>query len=137
MIFSGTEQLSLSLQGTNTAIQEAVVAANVAIQYLEILRVDDMFDQFYSKTVDKSKDLTAPPALPRFRRPLRKPGDNTASSHAFADPASYFRKQYFETLDLLVNELKRRFQQKLGLPTVAVIEKTTTVTKCSQCRINF
>jgi len=33
------------------------------------------------------------------------------------------RKQYFETLDLLINELKRRFQQKRGLPVVVVIEK--------------
>jgi len=33
------------------------------------------------------------------------------------------RKQYFETLDLLINELKRRFQQKRGLTVAAMIQK--------------
>ena len=42
----------------------------------------------------------------------------------FATPQSYFRRQYYEALDLVTNELKRRFQQKGGLPVAAVIEKT-------------
>ena len=46
------------------------------------------------------------------------------TSHSFDTPQSYLRKQYFEALDLLINELKRSFQQKRGLPVVAAIEKT-------------
>lgn len=42
----------------------------------------------------------------------------------FNTPQSYFRRQYFEVLDLLASELKRRFQQKQGLPVAAVLEKT-------------
>ncbi len=123
LFFSGTEQLSLSLQGKDTTVQEATVAAEMAIQYLTRLRSDESYDQFYSNVIDGSKELTAPPALPRFRRPPRRPGDDSAASHEFVTPASYFRKQYFEVLDLLTSELKRRFQQKRGLPVVAVIEK--------------
>ena len=35
-----------------------------------------------------------------------------------------FRIQYFELLDVLMNEFKRRFQQKRGIPIAALIEKT-------------
>ena len=62
--------------------------------------------------------------LPRYRKPPTKPGDVSAASHEFATPQSYFRRQYYEALDLVTNELKRRFQQKRGLPVAAVIEKT-------------
>ena len=41
----------------------------------------------------------------------------------FSDAKMYFRQQYFETLDLLIDELKQRFQQRRGLPVMAVLEK--------------
>ena len=67
--------------------------------------------------------ITSPPTLPRFRQSPRKPGDVGADSHEFTTPQAYYRRQYFEALDLLINELKRRFQQKRGLPVAAEIEK--------------
>ena len=121
LIFSGTEQLSLTLQGKDTKIQEGTMAAELAIQYLVRLQLDASFDQFYTKVVEDSKDLTSPPVLPRCRQPPRRPGTEGAVGHAFPNPESYFRKQYFEVLDLLTNELKRHFQQKSGLPMAAMI----------------
>ena len=59
LIFSGTEQLSLTLQGKDTTIQEGSVAAELAIQYLLRLRSDASFDQFYTKVAQDSKDLTS------------------------------------------------------------------------------
>ena len=35
----------------------------------------------------------------------------------------YFERKYFEVLDLLNNELKRRFQQERGMPVAQTIEK--------------
>ena len=123
MIFSGTEQLSLTLQGKDTTIQEGTMAAELAIQYLLRLRPDASFDQFYAKVVEDSKDVTSPPMLPRYRQPSRRPGTEGALGHAFPNhPESYFRKHYFEVLNLLTNELKRCFQQKRGLPMAAMIE---------------
>ena len=83
-----------------------------------------MFDEFYSGVVEASKELTSSPTLPRYRKPPTKPGDVSAASHEFATPQSYFRRQYYEALDLVTNELKRRFQQKRRLLVAAVIEKT-------------
>ena len=122
LIFSGTEQLSLTLQGKDTTIQEGTMAAELAIQYHVRLRSDALFYQLYTKVVEDFKDLTSPPVLPRCRQPPRRPGTEGAVGHAFPNPESYFRKQYFEVLDLLTNELKHRFQQKQGLPVAAVIE---------------
>ena len=78
---------------------------------------------FYEDVVKCSKDLTASPCLPRYRRPPKRLDEAGLSSHEFSSPECYFRQQYFEVLDLLVNELKRRFQQKRGMPVVATIEK--------------
>ena len=47
-IFSATEQLSITLQGVNTTIQEAVQASKLALSFLQRLRSDDAFESFYS-----------------------------------------------------------------------------------------
>ena len=103
LILSGTEQLSLSLQGKDTTVQESVNAAELAVKYLERLWQDSSFEQFYSQTVEASRDITSPPVLPRFRRPPRKPGDVGAYNHEFNSPQAYYRRQYFEALGLLIN----------------------------------
>jgi len=63
------------------------------------------------------------PTLPRFRQPPRRLGEEGAPGHVYPLVESYFRKQYFEVIDLLVNELKRRSTQKLGLPIACTLEK--------------
>ena len=56
------------------------------------------------------------PVLPRYRHPPRRLDDG-ADSHAFATPRDYYRRQYFEVLDFIKEELSRRFDQKfLALP---------------------
>ena len=116
--------MSLTLQGKDTTIQEATIwlQTRLTIQYLQRQHSDSSFDKFYSQVVEESKDLTSPPSLPRHRQPP-KWIDVRATAHEFATLVDYFRKQYFEVLDLLINELKRRFQQKRGMPVVAVLEK--------------
>ena len=114
--------MSQTLQGKDTTIQEAVNATDLAIRYLTRLRSDTTFVDFYSKVVENSKELTSDPVLPRYRRPPQRIDDGEAPVH-FSDAKSYFKQQYFEILDLLVNELKRRFQQKRGLPVMSILEK--------------
>ena len=123
LIFAGTEQLSIALQGKDTTVQEATTAANLAVNYLERQRSDEKFQSFYEDVLESSKDLTAPPCLPRYRRPPRRLDEASSTSHEFTSTESYFRQQYYEVLDLLVNELKRRFHQKRGMPVVVAIEK--------------
>ena len=77
----------------------------------------------YEDILESSNDLTAAPCLPRYRRPPRRLDEVSSTSHEFTSTESYFRQLYFEVLDLLINELRRRFQQKRGMPVVVVIEK--------------
>ena len=122
LIFSGTEQLSLTLEGKDTTIQEGTMAAELAAQYLQRQRTDESFTAFYSRVVDSAKELTSPPVLPRYRQPPKRL-DGGSSAHLFSTPECYFRKQYFEVLDLMIHELKRWFQQERGMPVAEVIER--------------
>ena len=123
LVFAGSEQLSITLQGKDTTIQEAITASELAVRHLQRLRSDSSFDTFYASVVESANDLTSPPSLPRYRTPPKKPGDASSSSHRFPTPESYFKKQYFEVFDLLTNELKRRFSQERGVSVAAMIEK--------------
>ena len=122
LIFAATEQLSLTLQGKDTTIQEGYQAAVVARSYFEKQRTDAAYDTFYSVVVTKSKDMTDDPVLPRQRRPPRRIDSDTLS-HEFSTPKCYFRKQYFEALDTVISELSDRFCQRRGLPIAAKLEK--------------
>ena len=83
-----------------TTIQDASMAPDVAVRYLQGLISDVLFGKFYTKVVGDSKDLTSPPLLPRYRQPPRKIGHEGASGNVFCTPESYFRKQYYEVIDL-------------------------------------
>ena len=122
LIFSATEQLSLTLQSIDTCIQEAVTASKLAIHFLERQRTDGAYDCFYNSVLCESKDLTDEPALPRPRRPPRRIDDGS-SPHSFSDPKLLLRQVYFEALDITIQELKHRFDQTRGMPTAAALEK--------------
>jgi len=122
LVFSATEQLSITLQGTDTSLQQAVQAAKLAITYMERQRSDGAYDSFYSHVLAKSKGLTDQPTLPRQRR-LPRQIDSGSTAHQFDSLKSYFKKQYFEVLDVVTVELKHRFQQERGMPIAALLEK--------------
>ena len=110
LVFSATEQLSRTLQMHDINAQEATMAASQAVSFLSRQRMETSFSSFYQATVGEAKDLTEPPTLRRQRRIPRRLDDGSPS-HTFASPDSFFRQQYFETFDLLINELKWRFDQ--------------------------
>lgn len=118
LIFSAIEQLSISLQGKDTTIQESVHAAKLALNYLEFQRNDDKFEAFYA---EESKNLTSEPALPRYRKRPRRLDDGEPN-YQFHDPKSLFRQKYFEAIDLVYNDLKHHFHQERGMPVAAALE---------------
>ena len=93
LVVSATEQLSLSLQGKDTTVQEAIQASNLAVNYLERQRSDEAFNYFYDCLTETSKELTSEPSLPRYARRSRRIDDGEPS-HRFETPKSYFRQQY-------------------------------------------
>ena len=67
------------------------------------------------------KDKTEEPVLPRYRK-ARKRLDDGSHPHTFEDPKSYFRQQYFESLETLTGEIKQRFNQK-GMDKILAIDR--------------
>ena len=58
-----------------------------------------------------------PPCLPRARWPPKRL-DTGSEPHAYETPKDYYKQIYFEILDVLLNEISRRFDQAtLKYPT--------------------
>ena len=86
LIFSAIEQLSRTLQAKNTNMQNAVESAKLASSYLERQRSEENFEQFYSRVLEDSKDLTLRPVLPRHRRLPQRIDSGSTSNYRFRDP---------------------------------------------------
>ena len=117
LVFSATEQVSITLQCKNTTIQEALSAAAMAESFLQRQRKDNSFEMFYSSVVSQANEYNiSDPVLPRYRRPPKRIDDG-APPHHFTSAKEYFRVQYFEVIDLLKGEISKRFSEKsLAVP---------------------
>lgn len=120
-VFNVAETLSTGIQGKQTSAQDAFTAAETATTNLTRKRNDTEFKTFFSSVLEKRHSIiTDEPTLPRARR-INVRIDDGSQNHAFNDVQDYFRKQYYEALDIVINDIKRRFQQAFTL--VLKIEK--------------
>jgi hypothetical protein len=71
-------------------------------------RSDSAFDSFYEAVVAASQNLTDEPVLPRKRKIPRRLDDRTPSHHP-STPTDLYRQKYFQVLDVVCEEIKRRF----------------------------
>ncbi len=92
----------------------------MAISFLERQRNDEAFDYFYSSVILESRELTEEPT---GQRHSPKRIDDGSSPHNFKDPKSLLKKDYYEALDITIQELEHRFDQSRGMSTAAAIEK--------------
>ena len=111
VIFAPTEQLSCTLQSKDTTIQEAREAALVKEKVSRRQRTDSAFQDFYKTIVAASQNLTDEPVLPRQRK-LPRRIDDGAPSHQPSTPAKLYRQKYLEALNIVCEEINRRFHQK-------------------------
>ena len=98
MVFGATEQLSVTLQGRNVNAQDAASAVLMAKRFLQRQRSESAFTVFYQNVLKEAKPLTKHPVLPRRKQPK-------------SCAQEYVRQQYFEVLDVLIQEITRRFDQ--------------------------
>ena len=118
LVFSATEQLSVTLQNSDLNAQQVMSAATAALDHLERLRSDSTFIQFYQGTLKEAEGLTEEPKLPRQRQ-IPKRLDAGSCNHSYATPEAYYRQLYFEVIDLVTNEMKQRFDQ----PTFTILQE--------------
>lgn len=64
LVFSTSEQLSITLQGKDTTIQDAKGAAKLPMAFLERQRTESAYDEFYDRLVEQCHDLNDEPVLP-------------------------------------------------------------------------
>ncbi len=110
LVFSATEQASSTLQYKDINAQEAAMATDAAKSFLGRQRSDSAFHGFYQSVVSEASDYTQDPTLPRQKR-IPKRVDDGASSHTYSLPEEYYRQQFYEVLDVLTQEMTRRFDQ--------------------------
>lgn len=109
MVFSAAEQFSINLQAQDITIQEATRGAEL-LSHLKSLRTEAQFNHFYENVVTQSSTLTEEPKLPRNQK-MPKRYDNSEHPHQYLVPKDKYRHTYFETLELAVGEIERRFEQ--------------------------
>ena len=83
------------------------MAVNACIQSLQRLRTD----KFFQHVKAEASNLCEEPVLPRTIRPPRRL-DNSAAQHVFVSVEEYYKRQYFEAIDIINAELERRFLQE-------------------------
>ena len=93
LLFGPAEEVSKTLQGKDTSIQEAASAVNLGKRFYQRHREDTEFDRFYDRVVDEAKQLKIDePKLPRYRKaPARL--DDGSQPHHYSTPRDYFCQQ--------------------------------------------
>ena len=75
------------------------------------MRTDYYFSILFKSAVADLENITDKPVLPRQKRVPRRIDDGSPG-YSFTCPEDYHRSQYFEAIDIILNELDRRFDQR-------------------------
>ena len=110
-IFAPAEQCSTNIQAVNVTVQEAMKAANVLTSHLCSIRNESTFNRFYDHVIHESQSLTAEPELPRSRKLPRRLDHGSSAPHVHLCARDMYRQAYYEAVDTVSEEVKRRFDQ--------------------------
>ena len=111
-LFSVTETLSTTLQAKDTTCDEAADSVDITIRTLRTLRSDDHFANFYDEVSEAALQVQCDPAtLPRRRRPPARLDDGS-EPHVFTSVCLFYRQQYLQAIDYIIENIQQRFDQK-------------------------
>ena len=92
LIFSASEQLSITLQAKNTTVQDAYTAVNLTKAFYERQRNPSAFEAFYEQVVKDAEGKTEHPTLPRYSKaPGHADDGSSGPTHRFNRPVDFFR----------------------------------------------
>ena len=127
LILTHSDNLSRALQDPTLSAVEGQDMAKKTVAVMEKIRSDESFDLFWTNVTSKSKALGAnEPTLPRKRKQPKKLTDYVGYGPAKAahpvEPKELYRKHYYEAVDLAINCIKDRFDQK-DFRTYAILQE--------------
>ena len=111
-----SDTLSSALQSKDLTASEGQRLAAMTVKTIQKMRTDEGFMSFWKRTTEAASEKgVAPAILPRKVRPPRRIEDclgGHAEPEFPASPESYFKRIYFEAIDLTTNAITARFDQK-------------------------
>ncbi|XP_032880841.1 uncharacterized protein LOC116975625 [Amblyraja radiata] len=111
-VYSLTDNLSKTLQKTRMSASQGQRNANMTAEVLEKMRTDDKFDKLYQDVLRKSTELNiSEPQLPRHRRAPKHFELGSEEPSSLSSPKDYYKRLYFEVLDLAIHAIYCRFDQ--------------------------
>ena len=107
-----SDNLSRTLQGSHVSAAEGQQITAMSVKTLQLLRSDENFECFWSKTVSGAHECdVSDPVLPRRRKALKRYEIGTGEGSNPERVEDYYRCVYFEALDLTINCIENRFDQ--------------------------
>ena len=112
LVSIAAEEVSRTLKGIDTSIQEAMRCVEIEKNLYRRHRVEVEFEKFYALVVKGSTELGLEnPRIGRQRRLTLRLDDGSAP-HTHETPKYFYRKHYFEACDILLRDLEDRFCQE-------------------------
>ena len=121
LLFSAAEEASKSLQSSASTHESKRLVINSLSHYYQ--REESTFKQLWEKSLEKSKDLTNPPEIPRQRKRSTRVEENSSTSHLFNSAYEFYRQKYYEVIDVIQAALNERFKDIAGSNILDAMEK--------------
>ena len=111
-ILKHTDNLSRTLQHKDISAIEGQEVANLSVKTLQCMRDEQIFDLFWRMVQQlASKHDIGEPTLPRKRKVPRHFEVGSSEPEHPSSPKEYYKRIYYEALDLVVNCIKSRFDK--------------------------
>jgi hypothetical protein len=101
MLFSVAEETSKTLQSKASNHESKRLAINALSKYYQRARGESSFKLLWETSLQKSRNLTNPPEIPRQRKRSARVEENPSTSHQFDTAYEFYRQKYCEVSHIL------------------------------------
>lgn len=131
-ILSMADNLSRSLQEKSISACEGQKLVSLTLASYQSIRSEDCFDLFWEYVEGRrSKADVSSPTLPRQRKAPRRFEEGEGTSEYPSTAKDYYRRIYFEGIDLITSAIRNRFDQK-GFQILQKLETVLTTIEQAQ-----
>ena len=127
------EQLNSALQAKSANVSGMLEAVKIASTHVSAQRTDEVFHELFSAAEEKCEEYQLDPLeAPRTRVPPRR-YTGEAAEYQPKNSEEYYRKQYFQLIDVIVTGLLERYDPlKSGLAQYLKLETMLTSGKVDE-----